>query len=40
MEVSPPISPILTLKSVAMATSLDDQKKEVKSIIYDHISTT
>jgi len=30
MKVSRPISPILTLKLVAMATSLNDRKKEVQ----------
>jgi len=35
MKVSRPILPILTLKLVAMATSLERSEKKVWSIIYD-----
>ena len=35
MEESQPILPILTLKLVVMATSLERSEKEVKSVVYD-----
>jgi len=35
MKVSRPISPILTLKLVAIARPLSDRKKRVISVIYD-----
>jgi len=35
MKVSRPISPILTLKLVAVARPLSDRKKRVISVIYD-----
>jgi len=37
MKVSRPILPILSLKLVAVATSLSDQQKRVKWVIYDQI---
>jgi len=40
MKVNRPISPILFVKLVAIAMSLErSEKKEVGSIIYDQIST-
>jgi len=39
MKVSKPISPILTLKLVAMATPLSDQKKRVRSVMYSQMPT-
>ena len=39
MKVSRPISPILTLKLVAMATDLERPKKNVRSLIYHQILT-
>jgi len=39
MKVNRPILPILILKLVATATSIDRSKKQVRSIIYNHIST-
>ena len=39
MKMNRPIWRILTLKLVAIATSLDHRKKGVKSAIYDHIPT-
>ena len=39
IKVNSPILPILTLKLVAMTTSLELSKKGVKSAIYDQIPT-
>jgi len=40
MKVNPPISPILTLKLVAIAMSLSDRKKKVTPVIYDQCLPT
>jgi len=39
MKVNRPISPILTLKLVAMAMTLKRSEKMIKSVIDDQIST-
>jgi len=39
MKMGRPISPILTLKLVAMATSLERSGQEGQSVIYDQIPT-
>jgi len=39
MNVSQPILPLLTLKLVAMETSLEQSEKGAKSVIYDQIPT-
>jgi len=39
MKMSRPILPILTQKLVDMATSVEQSKKRVKSVIHDQIPT-